>query len=728
MQNNSIFLNSNQNIPEIRCPYCFSYISLELNNNNLITYCENCGKNEILMDDFISIINKNNIKSCNSCCKNIEIKDMLYSHNNKSFLCKKCFVELKEKNEIIEDEYINVNEIGRKCLKHKGAINNFFCLKCNVHICNECKKEHKSHEIKNIKEEAKYQKKIDEMTDILNKEEKYLEEEKILYEKLLTNMSKKFEKSIKNKTDILKLKQIIFDSFVTNNQSFTSYQNISIINDEKKIGDFDIDLDNIDKIINNISLNNDNNNISEEENKSNNKNIRNSSYSVIKLSKKKIYSNPTGLEDNKPNLYPTINSNNKLDDKSKKIYTLDKSVFGLVSPEKINYIKNRKIEYKNSINMINQEILNKSFDFNNYNFNNNKENNSKENFHILNKLSNSIINILYLGDNKMLATIFAQENNLILIEIKKEKTINKEQSISLEILMNYNIHTKPINHIEMGEDGSILSCSDNELIKFKLENGVIKILFVDNISSESKSFITCFSLFSENILVLASPYTMNYYKKINQDKYSKIFLPKIDGFKYNYMEKLTDNHIILVGQKIANVNHNIAYLIFVEVDKNTIKKGFEKEVNVKENEKICIKKIFENYVIISLPREGFIIFDYLKNKILYKYTCEYIIAMKIEIFNKNFIYCYTVETKDNEGKIVEEMNLKKYLIQKIIKRKKFDFSVEEKSKISLCPKNQINDIILINLNKDNLINNCSENDKKLVLLGDNNGNILYNYC
>ena len=86
---------------------------------------------------------------------------------------------------------------------------------------------------------------------------------------------------------------------------------------------------------------------------------------------------------------------------------------------------------------------------------------------------------------------------------------------------------------------------------------------------------------------------MNYYKKINQDKYSKIFLPKIDGFKYNYMEKLTDNHIILVGQKIANVNHNIAYLIFVEVDKNTIKKGFEKEVNVKENEKICIKKIFD---------------------------------------------------------------------------------------------------------------------------------------
>ena len=51
--------------------------------------------------------------------------------------------------------------------------------------------------------------------------------------------------------------------------------------------------------------------------------------------------------------------------------------------------------------------------------------------------------------------IFAQENNLILIEVKKEKIINKEQSIYLEILMNYNIHIKPINHIEMGEDISI---------------------------------------------------------------------------------------------------------------------------------------------------------------------------------------------------------------------------------------------------------------------------------
>ena len=48
--------------------------------------------------------------------------------------------------------------------------------------------------------------------------------------------------------------------------------------------------------------------------------------------------------------------------------------------------------------------------------------------------------------------IFSQENNLISIVVKKEKIINKEQSIYLDILMNYNIHTKSVNHIEMGED------------------------------------------------------------------------------------------------------------------------------------------------------------------------------------------------------------------------------------------------------------------------------------
>ena len=725
----SIMLFLNQNISEIRCPSCFFYISIELNNNNILYYCENCGNKEMPLNEFNEIIKKNNIKSCNSCCKNNEIKEMLYSKKYQSFLCKKCFIELKDKNEINSEEYINVNELGKYCLKHKGKINQFFCTDCNIHICEECKRDHKSHDIKSIKTEVKYQKKIDEMNDMLIKEEKSLEEEKNIYEKLLSNMSKKFEKEIKNRTDILKLKKIIFDCFSTNYQNYSAYQNIINVVDDKKISETKIDLDSIDKLINNISLNNEiNNNNSinnlEEENRSNSKY---SSFSVIKQSKKKAINN-LSLEDNKSNIYL-----NKSNINNKRVCTLDKSIFGLATPVKLNsFGKNKRQEYKNSINIINQEMLNKNVETIPSNMSLN-DNNSKENNQILTKLSNSIINMIYLEKNRILVSIFSQGNNLLLIQIKQENNINDNKPLSLDILEYYNIHQKQINHIEMGDDEYILSCSDNKLVKFKIKNNKIIYDFTNFLENDN-SYITCFSFEKQNILALNNQ-NINYYKKHENGVYTKIFLPKINGFRPFYMEKLSNNYILLIGQNdnlndsFSETNKDKIYLKFFQFKKNELIKCFEKEFMVnqkeKEKEKIFAKEIFENYAIVSLPNNGFIILDYLKNKTLYEYPCEYIISMKIDKFNEDNVFCYTVETKENEGKNIEEMFLKKYLIQKsMFKRNKIEFSVSEKSNINLPHENRINDIVLINDN-----NNIKDQNKKtLVLLGDNEGNILYNYC
>ena len=723
----SIMLFLNQNISEIRCPSCFFYISIELNNNNILYYCENCGNKEMPLNEFNEIIKKNNIKSCNSCCKNNEIKEMLYSKKYQSFLCKKCFIELKDKNEINSEEYINVNELGKYCLKHKGKINQFFCTDCNIHICEECKKDHKSHDIKSIKTEVKYQKKIDEMNDMLIKEEKSLEEEKNIYEKLLSNMSKKFEKEIKNRTDILKLKKIIFDCFSTNYQNYSAYQNIINVVDDKKISETKIDLDSIDKLINNISLNNEiNNNNSinnlEEENRSNSKY---SSFSVIKQSKKKAINN-LSLEDNKSNIFL-----NKSNINNKRVCTLDKSIFGLATPVKLNsFGKNKRQEYKNSINIINQEMLNKNVETIPSNMSLN-DNNSKENNQILTKLSNSIINMIYLEKNRILVSIFSQGNNLLLIQIKQDNNINDNKPLSLDILEYYNIHQKQINHIEMGDDEYILSCSDNKLVKFKIKNNKIIYDFTNFLENDN-SYITCFSFEKQNILALNNQ-NINYYKKHENGVYTKIFLPKINGFRPFYMEKLSNNYILLIGQNdsmndsFSETNKDKIYLKFFQFKKNELIKCFEKEfmVNQKEKEKIFAKEIFENYAIVSLPSNGFIILDYLKNKTLYEYPCEYIISMKIDKFNEDNVFCYTVETKENEGKNIEEMFLKKYLIQKsMFKRNKIEFSVSEKVNINLPHENRINDIVLINDN-----NNIKDQNKKtLVLLGDNEGNILYNYC
>jgi hypothetical protein len=316
-----------------------------------------------------------------------------------------------------------------------------------------------------------------------------------------------------------------------------------------------------------------------------------------------------------------------------------------------------------------------------------------------------------------------------LIQIKQENNINDNKSLSFDILEYYNIHQKQINHIEMGDDEYILSCSDNKLVKFKIKNNKIIYDFTNFLENDN-SYITCFSFEKQNILALNNQ-NINYYKKHENGVYTKIFLPKINGFKPFYMEKLSNNYILLIGQNdnlndsISETNKDKIYLKFFQFKKNELIKCFEKEFNVnqKEKEKIFAKEIFENYAIVSLPSNGFIILDYLKNKTLYEYPCEYIISMKIDKFNEENVFCYTVETKDNEEKIIEEMYLKKYLIQKsMFKRNKIEFSVSEKSNINLPHENRINDIVLIyDSAKDH-------NKKTLVLLGDNEGNILYNYC
>ena len=69
-------------ISEIRCPYCFSYVSILQKKESplLIITCELCGKNEMSLNQYLSLINSNNIKSCNYCCKNhIRLRKQKYN-------------------------------------------------------------------------------------------------------------------------------------------------------------------------------------------------------------------------------------------------------------------------------------------------------------------------------------------------------------------------------------------------------------------------------------------------------------------------------------------------------------------------------------------------------------------------------------------------------------------------------------------------------------------------
>ena len=102
-------------ISEIRCPYCFSYVSILQKKESplLIITCELCGKNEMSLNQYLSLINSNNIKSCNYCCKNIPIKELFCSSKKNNFLCKKCFSLLSNHQAININDYTPFTEIGK---------------------------------------------------------------------------------------------------------------------------------------------------------------------------------------------------------------------------------------------------------------------------------------------------------------------------------------------------------------------------------------------------------------------------------------------------------------------------------------------------------------------------------------------------------------------------------------------------------------------------------------
>ena len=190
------------------------------------------------------------------------------------------------------------------------------------------------------------------------------------------------------------------------------------------------------------------------------------------------------------------------------------------------------------------------------------------------------------------------------------------------------------------------------------------------------------------------------------------------------MKKMTSNYLILVVGKDSPKFKTKVYLLVFEVIQNKLETKFERNLNVneKDKEKIIIEKIFENYAVVTFPGTGFYIYDYIKDDLVFSASCHSIVNLKSEfINNENSIYCYIIETKYNEVNNIEEQALKKYLIEK---KKNFKNNSENwihqcKNTINLSTKNQINEMIIIS---DNY-----KNDMKLILLGDNDGNILFNY-
>ena len=769
---------------EIRCPYCFSFISLTQNkkdNLNLITHCENCGNKNISLDTFITLIQKSKFKSCNFCYKTFQTKEMLYSLKDHTILCNNCYFILLKQQLIMQNDYIYFSEIGKNCLTHKLSKNLFFCESCDRHLCSQCLTEHQCSlpKIINLRDEAKNNYNIEAMKFMIKQEEKEIESEEKFGQELLNSMIKIFKNDIKNRNDLSYFKKIVYWYFISNCNNYITHENVELLFNKENNPDFfinDKNLKELNKILNDIDKDSAINNINKIDTKKNNShnfhdvpdNYQNN-YNKMNLSKEEIdkrraisdikqsrinslnkskFSNKnnskTPCKINSKTSYK-INNNKWKNSKPKFINNRNRNLYALVTPIKSQRTKNKKfIEKSNDI--INKQIQNNNSQFFFSRMNNilSQDKKNNESLSLIQNLNNSIIRMMYLGLNKILISVFSLEKNLILTELAENKEFKNK--INMNVLTLLNVANKPIIFMDILEDEYILSCTDEKVIIFKILG---KKLFVKNIFAIGH-ISSCIVFDKEKFLVLRNSTKENineifyYFHEQNSKslvyKRNVIEIPK--EYKVISIESISNGTCVLILQKVNYLNNdkNKLYLKIMNVKNNKITFSKENEFIFKEREKmknIFIRKLFDKHIIISESTNSFLIYDYQNGIIKNKIQCENVISSFVKQIDSEQIYLYTIENKENDEKLMEEMKIKKYLIKKINKNLiilgnnvlKYEIEINAISSCHLLgynKNNKINDMLVINDdNRDEKDKNGS--DKNLILLADNTGNVFYKY-
>ena len=641
--------SSNDNNYDIRCPKCFFPISLDVSQKQncsiIIIICEYCGREEMSLEKFDSTMRKNNKKICRNCCKNFETKTMLLSIiNHESFLCQSCFQKEKSNNDDIDTiNYMPVKDIDIFCKIHKNEKNRYICMDCNRHICQECQKKHEKHIIKNIMEECISKFDTEKMNHILKEEnEKYIKEIK-LYNELISNIRKKFLNAKKNNDDILAFKKILFDIYDSNSHNYGVFKYTNLIMSDKNYGFPIEEIIKFNDLVDNLSVNN---SLSKSMNlKSNNINnlinsisnilnsfhdINNQRNNLLKNSHRfdgRKYSKSAIKESNKNdtniNLDTDKSKRNLNDNNNPKKEKPSKCSFSTCKVSKIG--KKKQINFSDLISSQIQrkekENLNKACNISSEKrLNNNTSdiinNENNKNMWVLKKLANSVINMLYLGENKILMRLFSRKNDLIIGEIKKGKNINRDELISLEILPVANNFSEPLKYMELCEDGSILSFSKDQIIQFKLINKDINIILNEKYEGENNPIRSCISLTKDKFLVLTNANEIHFYKNGKVNKITKI----VKNYIIYSMNKISSNYIILLHRK--SIIDNKIWLFVMKVNQNEIEAIHEKVLNTGKIHQIKIQRMFDNYVGVAYPGKGFFIYDYLKNHVVNNVTCH----------------------------------------------------------------------------------------------------------
>ena len=783
-------IHYNKKYNEIRCSQChfLSQVKIIKEKEEIIIEmtCKNNHIEKLSLLNFIKKYENSYIINCPLCCNEFNISMIFYC-----FSCQEIFCENCKNKHLLKEDIPNGNthiidhftSIEKKCCFHNYNENELYCNICKKLICKKCfEKAHNKHIIIDLS--SNFDKIEIELDSKLKDKENLIEKEKKEYNNMLVKIRNKLFEIIQYKENILNLKKFILNSYKKKNLNYFNTKNINLI--RNYLYNKNNVENNVRKLcyICNIKNTLYNYNYKRFDNK--NRYSYGGNKTEIKCSSRKLksfkdkfnynneFSSPKknslklnkSINSNKAifkikynNLNLDLNKNTNIDSNKKNCQNNNnkdnKSLRDIfISLEDNNLFYNNESAFSENYidkndSKINEEDKNiKNFNTKSYNINEktnniidiNRKNNSnnRENYYKIFHTKKNIKKIFCLSHNNIIISF------LDYINLSMNKIIQDENEyIKIKHLKYIKINNEQITDINLFPNNqTLLICSSSNIIKLRIinhENGDYVILFnyINNISSHYKIKIKMnLPLSNDNFMTCGEMNSIFYWKKekqvnlnMNEEKYKSMGLNlKNYNNEIISMKEIYDN-LIVIYIVIKNKGIESYYLLYLEINDRIKLKNSNKIEFELSKEKNSIRKINDDYFLILLQKEGFIIINRktreISKKIIDKNKIFYFLESKL--FD-NYLYYYVIQKNVNDNKLIfTQYNIN--ILDNLINDKT---NINSGKEFCLNFRQKINDIgIIFHVKEDNnnhigYYKEDFHNIQVILVLG-NNQILIFNY-
>ena len=235
-----------------RCLDCYfiPLLNINENNNNITINCLQGHTNQLSLNDYMIKGFDNSLDQVKcSICKFKREPKMIYKlcEECNNIMCKECLKFHNSKN--LNHHTITVRKMDIICCLHHLNFT-FFCKKCNKNICDKCLNEHKHEENKIIclKDFNFNEKEIEEIKHNIEKEKNVLNDIINIFNENMINLQHKFNEMIKDRKQIIKYKNNLYESYELKNINYQVIHNLKQLKFKTDFINFEQNIDELKNI------------------------------------------------------------------------------------------------------------------------------------------------------------------------------------------------------------------------------------------------------------------------------------------------------------------------------------------------------------------------------------------------------------------------------------------------------------------------------------------------